>query len=574
MDIVEKEVRSIALLRVSSKAQSGEDNDLPTQRKLVQDYILRSKYKLIKEFVESGVSGYKNLSTERDAIVSILNMAKRKEFDVLVIYHSNRLGRLQDDTPKIIKDLHKYNVKVISVVEGELKADTPINRLMNTIRYFGNEQESSFKSEAISDYHIAMVEEGRFRGGSMIPLGYSLEDKGSKNYKGKHIMDFFINEEEAEIIRLIFKLSIENNYGQSKIAKYLNTETDYKTKKNGNWHSSTIQAILNNTIYKGQHRLTSKIRDKTVFSPIKEELVIIPEEIWETNQKIMKSRIFKNVYDDVRDKRTSKNTYGKMLLNGLVICGHCGMALTTMTVYNRWTTIDGVKHKTGKYKYRCASFYKKGSIECEGQSTYAISKIEPYVEAEAILVAKELQGKTIGKEFLKNIDKQIDELNKKRKVIKDEIEKDYLKLKALNDEYVKSLVGDSPLTKEQVASMINTKQLEIKDNNKKLPELENDINQLKIDKISYSAKSDDLDNFEEKYYSASLEQKRLMLSKIFNKVIVYRDEIHYDIKVDLNIYEENMEDIGCNSEHNVRTNCGILQRINVYKDYKKIKLVI
>lgn len=73
-------------------------------------------------------------------------MAKNKEFDILVIYHSNRLGRLHNDTPLVIKQLNEDNVKVISVIEGE---------------------------------------EGRYRGGAMLPLGYQLQDGGNRNYKGR-----------------------------------------------------------------------------------------------------------------------------------------------------------------------------------------------------------------------------------------------------------------------------------------------------------------------------------------------------------------------------------------------------
>jgi site-specific DNA recombinase len=569
-------LRAIALYRVSSKQQVGEDDDLPTQKKLVQDYIFRQNFRLLREFTEGGISGFSNLAEERDAIISILNLAKRKEFDILCVYHSNRLGRLQDDTPRLIKELSKYKVRVISVVEGELKTKTPIDRLMNNIRYFGNEQESVYKSETISDYHLAMTEEGRYRGGSMIPMGYKLVDNGSKNFKGKHIMDFIIDEEKIELIRLIFKLSVEMNYGQQRIAKYLN-EHGYKTKNDGAWHSTSIGVILNNSIYKGQFHMESKVREKTVISPIREDLIIIPPEVWDRNQEIMKSRRYIKEIDDVRDKRGTKNIYGKMLLNGIAFCGNCGLALTTQTAYKNWTTADGVKHKSIYYKYRCGSFYKKGTVKCTGQSTYGMTIIEPVAIKYAKTIIKKLQQKELKDTFFVQFDKNIDSYLKQKQTFKQEIEKHYEELKKLKEEVVKCLMGESKFDNDLLNELISKKQTEINSKTLSLDEIDFKISREKDAKSRYNSLNNELVDWEDRFDNATFEVKRLMLSKVIKRFVVYsRNEfdIEYDITIDT--FNENAEvrDLSMSSKDTplVRTSRVCIQPISIYKETVKIRL--
>jgi DNA invertase Pin-like site-specific DNA recombinase len=569
-------LRTVALYRVSTKSQGGEDNDLPTQKKLVQDFIWKTQLKMIREFTENGISGYKNLAEDRDAIISILAMAKRKEFDVLVIYHSNRLGRNQDDTPAIIKKLYSYKVKVISVLEGELKTKTPIDRLMNNIRYFGNEQESVFKSEAITDYHLSMVEEGRFRGGSMIPLGYKLVDNNSKNYKGKHILDFVIDEDNVEIIKLIYNLSIEMNYGQQRIAKYLN-ENGYKNKNGNGWHSTSIGVILNNPIYMGRFKMTSKVREKTVFSEIKPELIIIPPELWDRNQEIIQSRRYVRVIDDIRDRRETKNIYGKMLLNSIAFCGNCGMALTTQTAYKNWTTADGVKHKSNYYKYRCGSFYKKGTIECNGQSTYGTTVIEPIAIKYAKTIIKKLQQKELKDSFFIQFDKNINTLIKQKQTLKQDIEKHYEELKALQQEVVNVLMGKSQFDKTMLNDLIQQKQTEINNKTFILDGIDFKISKEKDAKSKYNGLNNELVDWEERFDNAPFEVKRLMLSKVIKRFVVYSRnefEIEYDITIDT--FNENAEvksvHMGSKDADSVRTSNAYLQPISIYKETIKVSL--
>lgn len=560
-----KEIRAVTLYRASTKQQVGDNDDIPTQRKIVLDFVRKNNFKLIKEFTEGGVSGFKNTASERDKIQDIIEMAKNKEFDVLVIYHSNRLGRLADDTPLVVKQLNEYGVTVFSTVEGEISYKSHIDKFMTYFKYWTNEQDSITKSEVISDYHIAMVEEGRFRGGNFIPYGYKLVDNGNKNFKGRHILDFVIDEEEAKIVKLIFDLSIDKGYGHNRIAKYLN-DLGIKTKTGKLWRNSTVHTILHNPIYKGQFRMKSKVRNKEVLSVTREDLIIIPPERWDLQQIISKSRSpkAKTTYEFV-DKRYKPN-YGKLLLNGLAVCGYCGEPLTTLTTYKRWTTKDGVNHKVAYHRYRCSSYYR--GIQCEGQSTYGKTRLEPIVIQEVKSFILKLQKRQLNKIFFENIKKSI----KAKESEKDKIQKDIntlnKQLDALKEEVVKSLTGESKFSGDILNELIEKKQNEIVKTQNSLTNIIKEIKQLEIEMKDMENFNDEIINWNEKFDNLDIEEQRRLLLDVLDKIVVYKDRI--ELKFDIR-YEKFIENssLRCEDTNSVRAR---LLDLHVIKEDKVVPI--
>lgn len=291
--------KAIALYRVSTEKQtSKEDKDIPAQKELVHEFVNKNQLILIKEFTEGGISGYKTKMKDRDALVAIKKMALNKEFDVLIVYKSDRIGRTSDESPLVIKYLNDQGIRVVTCSGEEIKTHTQIDKLMTYLTFWQNESESVKLSERATDYQILQLKNGKYRGGGKktLPFGYRLVNKGTVNFKGKNILDFEIDSEEAEIVKLIYKLSLENNMGGRSIASYLNTHGyKDKSKSENGWLYSTINYMLNNIMYKGYFHMYSKLYEKEIISPIQEHLIIIPEDIWNKNQDIIKNRINKGV---------------------------------------------------------------------------------------------------------------------------------------------------------------------------------------------------------------------------------------------------------------------------------------
>lgn len=97
------------LLRVSSNQQLDADGDLSVQRQILLDYIAKQPYWIVdtKEYFEGGVSGYKNSVLERDILQEALKDAKNREYDILLAYKDDRLGRRMEEVPQYIFDLKR-----------------------------------------------------------------------------------------------------------------------------------------------------------------------------------------------------------------------------------------------------------------------------------------------------------------------------------------------------------------------------------------------------------------------------------------------------------------------------------
>ena len=77
------EKRVVCLYRVSTVGQVDKD-DIPMQKQYCREFAKRqTDWKIVKEFSEKGVSGFKISAKDRDAIQEIQKMALQGEFDIL-----------------------------------------------------------------------------------------------------------------------------------------------------------------------------------------------------------------------------------------------------------------------------------------------------------------------------------------------------------------------------------------------------------------------------------------------------------------------------------------------------------
>jgi len=108
------------LLRVSSDKQLDSDGDLSVQRKILNDYIALHKDWIIDdvEYFEGSMSAYKNTSMQRQILQEILRDARNHEFDILVPYKDDRVGRLMWDTAQYVMELKRNNVDIYTVKDG------------------------------------------------------------------------------------------------------------------------------------------------------------------------------------------------------------------------------------------------------------------------------------------------------------------------------------------------------------------------------------------------------------------------------------------------------------------------
>ena len=122
------------LLRVSSDQQLEADGDLSIQRQLVVEEVKKHEEWILdsKEYFEGSNSGYKNSVVDRDVLQEALRDAENKEYDILLAYKDDRLGRRMLEIPMYIMSLKQFGVDVYTVKDGLLTPD--IGDVMGMLR--------------------------------------------------------------------------------------------------------------------------------------------------------------------------------------------------------------------------------------------------------------------------------------------------------------------------------------------------------------------------------------------------------------------------------------------------------
>ena len=111
-------------------------DDIPMQRIACHNFAEHQQdWEIIREFEEKGVSGFKVSAENRDAIQDLKEAALHKEFDVLLVFMFDRLGRIENETAfgmRMIGEtaLIEWNVMTTLYI-GEISsaAKIPLNQL-------------------------------------------------------------------------------------------------------------------------------------------------------------------------------------------------------------------------------------------------------------------------------------------------------------------------------------------------------------------------------------------------------------------------------------------------------------
>ena len=240
--------RVYCLYRVSTKGQVDKD-DIPMQRLKCNEFAKAQGWSIIKEFSEKGVSGFKVSSEDRDAVQDIKAAALRKEFDVLLVFMFDRLGRKEDETPFVVEWFVKQGIEVWSTQEGEQRFENHVDKLMNYIRFWQASGESIKTSLRIKTRLQQLVKEGAFTGGNIL-YGYKMVKTGETNKKGREVHKLEIEPNEAEIVKLMFEKTIKEGMGSHRLATFLN-ERGVRTHQGNEFRSNTVNRILRNKSYCG-----------------------------------------------------------------------------------------------------------------------------------------------------------------------------------------------------------------------------------------------------------------------------------------------------------------------------------
>ncbi len=302
-----------AYIRVSTHAQEELSPD--AQKRLLKEYAKNNDLLLSDEFIflDSGISG--RTAEKRPAFMKMIELAKAKKFDVILVWKFSRFARNQEESI-VYKSMlrNKCGVEVISITEP-ITNDIYGGLIERIIEWM-----DEFYSIRLAEDVTRGMTEKALRGGFQASpaLGYKVVQKGCPPV---------IDQEQAKTVRFIYDRYIRTTDSFFDIARLLN-QLGYKTRNGGDFETRTVQYILQNPIYKGYVRWNRSDANGKVIKDESEWIVkkgdfepIIPEEVWEkANQRLRRE------YHPKGSRPVSKNRHW---LSGLIKCSNCGRSLAT-----------------------------------------------------------------------------------------------------------------------------------------------------------------------------------------------------------------------------------------------------
>jgi DNA invertase Pin-like site-specific DNA recombinase/Skp family chaperone for outer membrane proteins len=515
--------RVYCLYRVSTTKQVDHDDqnqaDIPMQRKACREFAEHMGWTIIREEQETGVSGFKVSAADRDKLQLVKDHAEKGKFDILLVFMFDRLGRKSDETPFVVEWFVKKGIKVWSVNEGEQRFESHTDRLTNYIRFWQADGESQKTSIRTKTALGQMVQEGRFRGG-VAPYGYRLEKSGVMNKRKHEVNKLVIDDEEAEVIHMMYSLCVSSGYGRWRIAMFLN-DKGIKTRNGANWHESSVGAILKNVTYKGV------LRSGTTFSEPFMELQIIDPFTFDLAQELIEERI-----NEKKEERTTPlNTSGQSLLSGNVFCGHCGGRLVLTTNGKVVKLANGEAKGVKRIRYICYNKTRR-RLDCDGQTGYTMHLLDDAVtqvlhqifDRMAVVPDNMIVGNAQ--------DRHMTELRTEIKRVKAENTKANTEYESLKTEVVKAVQGKSKIPMDVLSELVNESRdkvlttserltalmAELERGNEKAAEMKNELSRIRT--------------WSEIFDKSNMEVKKMITSYIIKRVNVFKD---YKLDIELNL---------------------------------------
>lgn len=520
-DYIEPGTRVLCLYRVSSNKQlyHTDDNepDIPMQRVRCREYCEQMGWTLVCEVQEEGISGHKIRAESRDKVQLIKEYAKKKKFDILLVFMFDRIGRISDETPFVVEWLIANGIRVWSALEGEQKIENHTDRLTNYIYYWQADGESQKISARTSNSLGVLTEAGCFTGG-LCAYGYRYVKLGRTNRRKQEVYDLEICEEEAYVVRLIFRLAANEGYGAQRIANYLNAK-GMKNRKGENWHPATIQGILRNVLYTGILR-SGKSRSQVI-----ERLRIIDERTFEAVRDMLRARSRENQVQ----RSAPLNTRAKSLLSGNVFCGHCGARLCITTSGKGRPRADGTDVK--RMRYTCQTKSRKHG-DCDGQTGYTVEKLDGIVDTVIQSIFARVRRFTMSEVMDLCYRNELASQKVHMKKLKKDYEKAKNDLQKLKDEIVKALLGESAFSPEVLNDVIHQQEEKCEELRSALQSSEQSYFDNAAQIAEIERQYNDMIAWSEAYDLATMSAKKVIVSHIVDRVDVFRD---YKLRLTLHI---------------------------------------
>ena len=302
-------IKAAGYVRVSTPIQVKEGESLNTQREDIKHCCEISKYKLTEIYADEGISGAK--INKRPDLIRLLQDAKAKKFEYLIIQRLSRLGRNARDLLNIVHELEECRVKLISIKDNIDLSNSYGRAIFGMLSSVAQLEKDIIKEQMRENKLVRWKNNEAFIGKP--PFGYRWNKK---------LKSIEIDNNEAETYKRIVSMYVDRGMTFRDIVIKLRGE-GIKCKRS--WFSnSTISYMLKNPAYYGHYYLNQYVYDGSRRTGTKKpDDEIIPFKI--------QPLISKNEWDKIQQKTEFNKVKGKNItisedywLRDILECGECG----------------------------------------------------------------------------------------------------------------------------------------------------------------------------------------------------------------------------------------------------------
>lgn len=337
--------------RVAGYARVSTDHDDQTTSYEAQvDYYTnyinsRDDWEFVGIYTDEGISA--TSTKHREGFNCMVADALDGKIDLIITKSVSRFARNTVDSLTTIRKLKENNIECYFEKENIWTFDGK-GELLLTIMSSLAQEESRSISENVTWGHRKRFADGKVSIPYSRVLGFEKGDDGN----------LVVNKEQAEIVKLIFRLFLEGMTPHS-IAERLTKQGIKSPGGKDKWNQGTVRRMLSNEKYKGDALLQKEFTVDFLTKKHKKNEGEVPQYYVEGNHEaIISPQVFDLVQAELeRRKRTKGSRYsGVSIFSNKIKCGDCG----------GWFG-SKVWHSNDKYRrviYQCNHKFNEGN-KCE-----------------------------------------------------------------------------------------------------------------------------------------------------------------------------------------------------------------
>ncbi len=489
-------MKSVIYARVSSREQEETGYSLSAQEKFLREYCNKKEFSVSKVFsVSESASGKK----QRKIFDEMISYTKNNNINIIICEKTDRLTRTQKDAVVVNEWMERNPENQIHLPKENtiLSRDSRSHeKLIWNVKVSISQFFKDNLSEEVKKGQQEKISQGRFPGRP--PLGY-------KNIKenGKTIQ--VIDEEIAPFIKKMFNYYATGNYSLSKLVDKM-FEDGLRTKSGNKVVKSRIADYLADPFYCGKMRWVGE-----VYSNGKQKQIISED-------------LFNQVQSMLKRKGSPKYSKHHYLFKGLLRCSDCGGSVT-------WEMQKGIL-------YGHCNRYRP----CPPKKWVTESDIKSQIEKE--LKKIEINNQKIAnwlRETLK--EHHADEINYRKNILKDlnlkmtTIEK---RLSRLYDDYLDGKI-EKPFYDKKYKEYTENKN-SINTSIQKNSQKQTKYYEVGVNFYEISQRASLL------FKKANPEQKRSLMSFIFQKITLNDNKIECEYRPGFNVLVNAIKRSNCSKE--------------------------